>query len=94
MSRQAVITGSGAGAAEETGTVPEAAPAHGGGQNFLFVHGAWHSPMHWNEVVERVVARGHRAFAVDLPGSGLKATYPASYLRNDFTTFATEPLGS
>jgi len=60
-------------------------------QNFLFVHGAWHSSVHWNDVAGRLVAMGHRAFAIDLPGSGLKATYPQSYLRNDFAAFATEP---
>src|SRR5262249_36617486 len=26
-----------------------------------------------------------------LPGSGLNATYPSSYVRNDFAAFATEP---
>jgi pimeloyl-ACP methyl ester carboxylesterase len=36
------------------------------------------------------VDRGHRAVAVDLPGSGLRAAYPSSYLRNDFAAFATE----
>jgi pimeloyl-ACP methyl ester carboxylesterase len=60
-------------------------------KNFLFVHGAWHAAAHWNEVTERLVGMGHRAFAIDLPGSGLKATYPQSYLRNDFTAFASEP---
>jgi pimeloyl-ACP methyl ester carboxylesterase len=60
-------------------------------KNFLFVHGAWHAATHWNEVAERLTAMGHRAFAIDLPGSGLNAAYPQSYLRNDFTAFATEP---
>ena len=60
-------------------------------KNFLFVHGAWHSAAHWNGVVERLVGMGHRAFAIDLPGSGLNATYPQSYLHNDFDAFANEP---
>jgi hypothetical protein len=60
-------------------------------KNFLFVHGSWHTAAHWNAVVERLVGMGHRAFAMDLPGSGLNATYPQSYLRNDFIAFATEP---
>lgn len=59
--------------------------------NFLFVHGAWHSSTHWNDIVGRLVAMGHRAFAIDLPGSGRNAEYPQSYLRNDFAAFATEP---
>ena len=60
-------------------------------KNFLFVHGSWHAAVHWNEVTERLAAMGHRAFAIDLPGSGLNAAYPQSYLRNDFAAFATEP---
>ena len=60
-------------------------------KNFLFVHGAWHSAAHWNGVVERLVGMGHGAFAIDLPGSGLNATYPQSYLHNDFDAFANEP---
>jgi len=60
-------------------------------KNFLFVHGAWHAAAHWNNVVERLVRMGHRAFAIDLPGSGLNAHYPQSYLRNDFTALASEP---
>jgi pimeloyl-ACP methyl ester carboxylesterase len=60
-------------------------------KNFLFVHGAWHAAAHWNDVVERLVRMGHRAFAIDLPGSGLNAHYPQSYLRNDFTALASEP---
>ena len=60
-------------------------------KNFLFVHGAWHAAAHWNGVVERLIRLDHRAFAIDLPGSGLNATYPPSYLRNDFAAFASEP---
>lgn len=59
--------------------------------NFLFVHGAWHSAAHWNRVAERLVAAGHLVQAVDLPGSGLDAGYPTSYLRNDFESLLTEP---
>jgi pimeloyl-ACP methyl ester carboxylesterase len=59
-------------------------------RNFLFVHGAWHAAAHWNEVTGRLAAMGHRAFAIDLPGSGLDAAYPQSYLRNDFTALASE----
>ena len=59
-------------------------------KNFLFVHGAWHAAAHWNEVTERLAAMGHRAFAIDLPGSGLNAAYPQSYLSNDFTALASE----
>jgi pimeloyl-ACP methyl ester carboxylesterase len=59
-------------------------------KTFVLVHGAWHSAAHWNPVVARLVDLGHRAVAVDLPGSGLRAAYPPSYLRGDFAAFATE----
>jgi pimeloyl-ACP methyl ester carboxylesterase len=59
-------------------------------RTFVLVHGAWHSAAHWNPVVTRLVDLGHRAVAVDLPGSGLHAAYPQSYLRGDFAAFVTE----
>jgi pimeloyl-ACP methyl ester carboxylesterase len=63
--------------------------------NVLLVHGAWHSAAHWNKVAEELTARGHRVHAMDLPGSGLDAGYPESYLRNDFAALASEasPIG-
>jgi len=86
------MTGTGATvAAAGAGTLTDAAGVPVDRHNFLFVHGAWHSSAHWNEVSERLVGMGHRAFAIDLPGSGLNAAYPQSYLRNDFATLATEP---
>jgi pimeloyl-ACP methyl ester carboxylesterase len=64
-------------------------------RTFLLVHGAWHSSAHWNKVAEELSELGHRVHAIDLPGSGLDAGYPASYLRNDFAALATEasPIG-
>jgi pimeloyl-ACP methyl ester carboxylesterase len=63
--------------------------------NVLLVHGAWHSAAHWNKVAEELTAHGHRVHAMDLPGSGLDAGYPESYLRNDFAALASEasPIG-
>jgi pimeloyl-ACP methyl ester carboxylesterase len=60
-------------------------------QSFLFVHGAWHTAMHWHRVTDRLTAMGHRAAAIDLPGSGLDAAYPASFLQGDFAALQTEP---
>jgi pimeloyl-ACP methyl ester carboxylesterase len=94
MNRRDLIKGTGVVAMAGTFDAgqPEAAVAGTEDQkNFLFVHGAWHAAVHWNEVTERLTAMGHRAFAIDLPGSGLNAAYPQSYLRNDFTAFVTEP---
>jgi pimeloyl-ACP methyl ester carboxylesterase len=58
---------------------------------YLLVHGAWHTATHWNKVAEHLTAMGHRVHALDLPGSGLAAGYPRSYLTNDFEAFASEP---
>jgi pimeloyl-ACP methyl ester carboxylesterase len=58
---------------------------------YLLVHGAWHTATHWNKVAEHLTAMGHRVHALDLPGSGLEAGYPQSYLTNDFEAFASEP---
>ena len=62
-----------------------------GRRGFLLVHGAWHAAAHWNRVAEALNRLGHHVHALDLPGSGLDASYPDSYLRNDFAAFASAP---
>ncbi len=42
-------------------------------KEFLLVHGACHGAWCWDEVAERLRARGHRVAAVDLPGHGRRA---------------------
>ena len=42
-------------------------------QNFVFVHGGWHSARHWSKVTDLLVAAGHHAMAIDLPGCGANA---------------------
>ena len=37
---------------------------------FLLVHGAWHGAWCWKHLVAALEARGHQAFAIDLPGNG------------------------
>jgi hypothetical protein len=69
----------------------EAAAGEEARQNFLLVHGGWHAAVHWNKVSEQRAAVGHRVCAIGLPGSGLNAACPQSYLRNHCTAFATEP---
>lgn len=59
---------------------------------FVLVHGAWHGSWCWSEVARRLSQWGHPVVALDLPGHGLNARFPASYRvfpRPD--TFATEP---
>jgi pimeloyl-ACP methyl ester carboxylesterase len=91
MTRRELVKGTGL--AVVGGALTTATPASAGlaRRNFLLVHGSWHAAAHWNEVAEHLVAAGHRVHAIDLPGSGLNAAYPQSYLRNDFAALATEP---
>lgn len=60
---------------------------------FVLIHGAWHGAATWSAVVPLLEARGHRAWAIDLPGSGADARSPASYVRRplDPAAFAAEP---
>jgi pimeloyl-ACP methyl ester carboxylesterase len=56
----------------------------------LLIHGAWHSALHWRKVAELLTYMGHRVVAMDLPGHGLQAKFPRSYLRQDLAMLATE----
>ena len=78
-------------AASGAGVRRAAVPVREERGNFLFVHGAWHAAAHWNRVTERLAAMGHTVSAIDLPGSGLNAAYPQSYLRGDAEALVTEP---
>ncbi|RKH81678.1 alpha/beta fold hydrolase [Corallococcus sp. AB045] len=59
-------------------------------RTFLLVHGAWHNALHWTRVSEALSAKGHRVVAIDLPGHGLNARFPASYLTGDAARFKEE----
>jgi pimeloyl-ACP methyl ester carboxylesterase len=41
--------------------------------SFLLIHGGCHGAWCWAPVVERLIARGHEATAIDLPGRGVTA---------------------
>jgi pimeloyl-ACP methyl ester carboxylesterase len=60
-------------------------------RNFLLIHGAWHSSIHWNRVCAMLAAAGHRVCAIDLPGAGLNTRLPRSYVESDFVNLSTEP---
>jgi len=45
---------------------------------FLFLHGGWHDLHTWDGIVARLQALGIVAEAIDLPGSGVHASLPAS----------------
>jgi pimeloyl-ACP methyl ester carboxylesterase len=51
---------------------------------FVLVHGAWHGGWCWSRVVERLWARGHRAFAPTLTGLGER-----THLFSDAVTLTT-----
>ncbi|WNG54694.1 alpha/beta fold hydrolase [Archangium gephyra] len=60
-------------------------------KTFLLVHGAWHNALHWGRVARHLSGLGHRVVAIDLPGHGLNARFPSSYLTGERTKFAEEP---
>ncbi len=72
------------------GTTPRASEKCRGGRTFLLVHGAWHNALHWTRVTEALSSRGHQVVAIDLPGHGLNARFPASYLAGDTARLAEE----
>ncbi len=41
---------------------------------YVLVHGAWHGAWCWDKVVSLLQSKGHRAEAIDLPGSGKDKT--------------------
>lgn len=62
---------------------------------FVPVHGSWHAGWCWGLVQPRLHAAGFATVAVDLPGHGLAAALPQSYLQRplDPAAFAAEPSG-
>ncbi|MFI5589445.1 alpha/beta hydrolase [Amycolatopsis sp. NPDC051758] len=56
----------------------------------VFVHGAWHSSLHWAATQRALAARGVPGVAVDLPGHGVTAPLPSGYLRPGQPGLATE----
>ncbi|WP_405540685.1 alpha/beta hydrolase [Streptomyces antimycoticus] len=62
---------------------------------FLLVHGAWHGAGHWAQLSAALTRRGHDVRAVDLPGHGMSARFPASYFEAGQKTLAHDvsPIG-
>ncbi len=59
----------------------------------ILVHGSWHAGWCWGLVEPYLQDIGLRTYAIDLPGHGLDATLPASYLARPLNPekFGTEP---
>ncbi len=59
---------------------------------FVFVHGSFSNSFSWTPLMRELTLLGHRALAVDLPGHGFSAGFPASYQApQDLTVLATAP---
>ncbi|WP_031089254.1 alpha/beta fold hydrolase [Streptomyces sp. NRRL WC-3549] len=59
---------------------------------FVLVHGAFANSFSFAPLQAELALLGHRSAAVDLPGHGFEATFPASYQApQDLGTLATEP---
>ncbi|MEU6764082.1 alpha/beta fold hydrolase [Streptomyces sp. NPDC046853] len=59
---------------------------------FVFVHGAFANSFSFAPLQAELGLLGHRSVAVDLPGHGFEATYPASYQApQDLDALAGEP---
>lgn len=56
----------------------------------VFVHGAWHSSLHWAATQRALTARGLPCVALDLPGHGATAPLPSGYLEPGQPGLATE----
>ncbi|MBX5466919.1 MAG: alpha/beta fold hydrolase [Firmicutes bacterium] len=52
---------------------------------FLLIHGAWHGAWCWEKVVPLLEAKGHRAWAIDLPGHGADPTPPGEVTLKAYT---------
>lgn len=59
----------------------------------VLVHGAWHGAWCWAAVAARLAAAGVQSVAVDLPGHGTGAAFPAGYLDTpqDLVALASSP---
>ncbi|MFJ6721908.1 MULTISPECIES: alpha/beta fold hydrolase [unclassified Streptomyces] len=61
---------------------------------FIFVHGAFANSFPFAPLQAELALHGHRSLAVDLPGHGFEATFPAGYQApQDLGTLAAEPGG-
>ncbi|WP_431120789.1 alpha/beta fold hydrolase [Variovorax paradoxus] len=95
LSRRAIISSalaaSGAALAGCSGTQAEPARVLVPKSPFLLVHGAWHGTWCWGKISPLLAAAGHPVLAIDLPGHGLNAAFPAAfYVQPRTAALATE----
>jgi pimeloyl-ACP methyl ester carboxylesterase len=61
---------------------------------FILIHGSWHGAWCYEKVANILAVQGYLTIALDLPGHGLSAQFPASYFQRPLTlagAFNTEP---
>ncbi|MDT9686782.1 alpha/beta fold hydrolase [Streptomyces sp. P9(2023)] len=60
---------------------------------FVFVHGGSSNAQAWGPLQNELALRGHRSYAVDLPGHGITADSPTAYYRypQDLRALASAP---
>ncbi|MEU9990807.1 alpha/beta fold hydrolase [Streptomyces sp. NPDC048045] len=67
-------------------------PVREANPTFVLVHGVCSSSLMWAPVQRELALLGHRSFAVDLPGHGFEAQYPAAYQApQNLDAWAAEP---
>jgi pimeloyl-ACP methyl ester carboxylesterase len=59
---------------------------------FVMIHGSWHGAWVYEFVANLLTSNGFRVFAQDLPGFGLSAQFPSSYLAGDLDPDEVSPL--
>ncbi|KUN04068.1 esterase [Streptomyces yokosukanensis] len=75
-------------------TSPRPRPARDANATFVLVHGVCSSSLMWTPLQRELALLGHRSLAVDLPGHGFDAQYPAAYQApQDLDAWAAEPSG-
>jgi pimeloyl-ACP methyl ester carboxylesterase len=73
--------------------VPPAAAEEGKGRpTFVMIHGSWHGAWAYELVGNLLTNSGFRVFAQDLPGFGLNAQFPSSYLAGNLDPNEVSPL--
>jgi hypothetical protein len=59
---------------------------------FVMIHGSWHGAWVYELVGNLLMNSGFRVFARDLPGFGLNAQFPSSYLAGNLDPNEVSPL--
>ena len=93
LSRRSFLGLSGAAVAGLGAAAVPTAQAHDGGRaTFLLIHGSWHGAWCFGLVANALIDNGFDVIAQDLPGFGLNAQFPSSYLAGNLNPNQVSPL--